>query len=81
MNRHVNNAVYVGWALESAPDEVAATRRPVDIEVDYRAEALAGDTIIARCELETGAGAGQFLHEITREKDGKELARLRVNWA
>jgi hypothetical protein len=23
----------------------------------------------------------RFLHEIVREKDGKELVRLRVNWA
>jgi len=81
MNRHVNNAVYVGWALESAPEAVAETRRPVDIEVGYRAEALAGDTVFARCLPEAVTDSGRFLHEITREKDGKELARLRVNWA
>jgi medium-chain acyl-[acyl-carrier-protein] hydrolase len=81
MNRHVNNAVYVGWALESAPDEVAETRVPVEIEVGYRAEALAGDTVLARCVPEAGAASGTFLHEIVREKDGKELARLRVNRA
>lgn len=81
MNRHVNNAVYVGWALESAPAEVAETRRPVDLEVGFRAEARAGDTVLARCAREAGAASGGFLHEIVREKDGKELARLRVNWA
>jgi len=81
MNRHVNNAVYVGWALESAPEEIAQTRRPVDLEVAFRAEALAGDTVLARCVPEAGADPGSFLHEIVREKDGKELARLRVNWA
>jgi medium-chain acyl-[acyl-carrier-protein] hydrolase len=67
--------------VESAPDEVAETRRPVDIEVGYRAEALAGDTVLARCVPEAGAGPGRFLHEIVRQKDGRELARLRVNWA
>ena len=81
MNRHVNNAVYVGWALESAPEEVAEARRPVDIEIGYRAEALAGDTILARCAPEAGADPGGFLLEISREKDGAELARLRVRWA
>ena len=81
MNRHVNNAVYVGWALESAPDEIAETRRPVDIEVGYRAEALAGDTVLARCVPQAGVELGLFLHEIIREKDGRELVRLRVNWA
>ena len=38
--------------------EVAETGRPVDIEVGYRAEALAGDTVLARCAPEAGAGAG-----------------------
>ena len=80
MNRHVNNAVYVGWALESAPAEVVQGG-PADIEVGYRAEALAGDTVLARCVPEPDAGPGRFLHEITRHQDGRELARLRVGWA
>jgi acyl-CoA thioesterase FadM len=53
----------------------------VDIEVSYRAEALAGDTILARCAPEADADSGQSLHEIIRESDGRELARLRVRWA
>jgi acyl-ACP thioesterase len=81
MNRHVNNAVYVGWALESAPEEIAENHGPVDLEVAYRAEALAGDTVAARCVPEAGAGSGRFLHEIIRQQDGRELARLRVRWA
>jgi len=81
MNRHVNNAVYVGWALESQPEDPAQSSGPLDIEIGYRAEALAGDIVLARCVPEEGAAAGSFLHEIVREKDGKELARLRARWA
>jgi acyl-ACP thioesterase len=81
MNRHVNNAVYVGWALESAAVEVAADFRPVDLEVAYRAEALAGETVAARCAPEAAAVSGRFLHEIIRHPDGRELARLRIRWA
>ena len=81
MNRHVNNAVYVGWALESAPEEVGEIHRPADIEVGYRAEALAGDTVLSRCVPGAAADSGRFLHEIVRQKDGAELARLRVRWA
>lgn len=81
MNHHVNNAVYVGWALESAPEEVAQALVPVDIEVAYRAEALAGDTVLARCVPAHGAAPGRYLHEIIRQKDDMELARLRVSWA
>jgi acyl-ACP thioesterase len=81
MNRHVNNAVYVGWALESSAAEVAEDSRAVDLEVAYRAEALAGDTVAVRCALEASAGSGRFLHEIVRLPDDRELARLRVRWA
>jgi medium-chain acyl-[acyl-carrier-protein] hydrolase len=49
--------------------------------VGFRAEALAGNTILARCVPEAGADAGGFLHEIVREKDGRELSRLHVSWA
>ena len=81
MNRHVNNAVYVGWALETAPVAVAENCRPVDIEVGFRAEALTGDTVLVRCAPDAGAGAARFLHEIVRQADGRELTRLRVSWA
>lgn len=81
MNRHVNNAVYVGWALETAPAAVIESCGPVDIEVGFRAEALAGDTVLARCAPEPGAGSERFLHEIVRQADGRELTRLRVRWA
>lgn len=80
MNRHVNNAVYVGWALDSSPEESTAVQGPVEIEVGFRAEALAGDTVIARCAPEPDAAPGSILHEIVREQDGKELARLRTRW-
>lgn len=79
INRHVNNAVYVGWALEATPAATAATLRPADLEVAYRAEAFAGETVLARCA--GAAGGGPLRYEIVREGDGKELARLRIGWA
>ena len=48
LNKHVNNAVYVQWALEAVPEGILSRRRPVDLEVSYRAEAFYGDTIQSR---------------------------------
>jgi acyl-ACP thioesterase len=81
-NRHVNNAVYVQWALEGVPPEVLMSRRPVAIEVSYRAEALYGDTVISAAQgiAEGGPGA-VFLHQILNAATGAELARLRTRWA
>ena len=46
-NRHVNNAVYVQWALEGVPPEVLMKSRPVELEVSYRAEAFYGDEVLS----------------------------------
>ncbi len=84
MNRHVNNVVYIHWALEAVDEAVAAAMRPVDIEISYRAEAFYGDEIVSTAGSadEEAAGSGEaFLHRITRASDGTELARLRTRWA
>ena len=80
-NRHVNNAVYVQWALESVPREVLFGRRPVDIEVAYKAEAVFGDEVAAAVQRLSVPGPGDaFLHRITNPATGTELARLRTKW-
>lgn len=78
VNRHVNNTVYAGWALETIPDEVDSTCRMTGIEISFRAEALYGDTIVARTAKTEGGLC--YLHSIENGKDGRELARLRTHW-
>lgn len=79
VNRHVNNTVYAGWALETIPEDVDSACRLTSIEIGFRAEALYGDTIVAR----TAQTEDKFcyLHKIENENDGRELARLRTRWA
>jgi acyl-ACP thioesterase len=80
VNRHVNNAVYVRWALDAAPPELVETARLSSLEVSVRAEARAGDAVLARWAREPGA-EDAWLHQLLREEDGRELARLRTRWA
>jgi len=80
-NRHVNNAVYVQWALEAVPPEVLLNLRPMDIEVSYRAEALYGEEVISGAQRIPGEGLEPvFLHQILNAATGAELARLRTRW-
>jgi len=80
-NRHVNNAVYVQWALEAVPPEVLLNRRPVDIEVSYRAEALYGEEVISAVQqVPEVKPEPAFLHQILNAATGVELARLRTRW-
>jgi acyl-ACP thioesterase len=78
-NRHVNNTVYAGWALEAAPNEVADHCRPYRLEIGFRAEALYGDTIRSCC-APLPDDPQTLLHRIEHAADGRELCRLRTSW-
>jgi acyl-ACP thioesterase len=88
LNKHVNNAVYIQWALEAVPEDVLTRRRPVELEVSYRAEAFYGDAVLSRAGADPGAAtspAGStsgpfFLHQIVNARTGAELTRLRTGW-
>jgi medium-chain acyl-[acyl-carrier-protein] hydrolase len=80
-NRHVNNAVYVQWALEGVPPDVLMSRRPMEIEVSYRAEAFYGDEVLSTAQrVPEGESCPLFLHQILSAATGEELARLRTRW-
>ncbi len=96
LNRHVNNAVYIQWALEAAPPEILTRRRPVEVEVSYRAEALFGDTIVSRIQAaaaddqafsappgpaaDAAPGGPTYIHQIANAANGAELTRLKTRW-
>jgi acyl-ACP thioesterase len=80
-NRHVNNAVYVQWALEGVPRDVLLQSRPVEIEVSYRAEAFYGEEVLSVAQgVPAGTGGPVFLHQIIKASTGEELTRLRTQW-
>ncbi len=80
-NRHVNNAIYVAWAIEGVPPEVLLKSRPVELEVSYRAEAFYGEEILSVAQAAPAEGAGPvFLHQILNAASGTELTRLRTRW-
>ena len=79
LNQHVNNTVYVDWALETLPKDVIGRFRPKKIEVSYRAEARYGDRIMSRSQFSSG-DTPTSLHQLVRESDEREVARLRIDW-
>ncbi len=81
MNVHVNHAVYVDWALEATPPELADGGWPAAIEVAYMAEARLGDRILSTAAPAPDRnGAHVLLHRIAHADTGAELARLRTTW-
>ncbi|XP_030529146.1 palmitoyl-acyl carrier protein thioesterase, chloroplastic-like [Rhodamnia argentea] len=50
LNRHVNNVKYVGWMLETIPDEYLEAHQLSSIILDYRRECGGSDTVQSLCE-------------------------------
>lgn len=82
VNRHANNACYVGWALDCIPPDLRASRELAEFGVDFRAEAHLGDRLRGELELrEDEDGAETIgLHRLVRAEDGVELALARTRW-
>lgn len=79
VNHHVNNVSYVRWVVESLPHKILDSAVLTDLEVNYIAEAFAGDRVRVR-SLKTDRGHLSFSHSIIREGDGQELLRARTFW-
>jgi acyl-ACP thioesterase len=78
MYRHVNHAFYIQWALDSVSPGIEKGVLPFSIEAVFKEEAVAGDRLVTA--LQPTEEGGTWLHSITREGDGKEVARLRTKW-
>lgn len=78
-NGHANNVRFVEWALESVSPGVLAERDPVEVEVQYKSEAVLGDTVLARTAPAGEDGA--YRHVLVSTTGGQELARLVTRWA
>ena len=79
LNGHANNARFITWALDALPQELVAAHVPEDVEVELRAEAREGDELSVEV-APAAAGAGVWLHRVSRPTDGRELARARTTW-
>lgn len=94
MNQHVNNVTYIGWVLESMPQEVIDTHELESITLDYRRECQQDDLVDsltteeaeAVLELQGTNGSpttkdhSQFLHLLRLSGAGLEINRGRTEW-
>ncbi len=77
LNLHANQSAYVDWAVNAVPEMTWRTRHLTGLEIAFLAEARQDDRV--RSEMQD-AGEGVFLHRLVRERDGRELARMRTRW-
>ncbi|XP_010927699.2 oleoyl-acyl carrier protein thioesterase 1, chloroplastic isoform X2 [Elaeis guineensis] len=95
MNQHVNNVTYIGWVLESMPQEIIDTHELQTITLDYRRECQHNDMVDSLTSLEladddttNGSATGKqheqahrpFLHFLRLSGTGLEINRGRTEW-
>ncbi|KAL8254502.1 hypothetical protein R6Q59_032723 [Mikania micrantha] len=87
MNKHVNNVTYIGWVLESIPQEVIDTHELHSITLDYRRECQHDDIVDSLttpepldAPKEDDDNLSKFLHLLRSSGDGLEINRGRTEW-
>ncbi|HSM91800.1 MAG TPA: acyl-ACP thioesterase domain-containing protein [Anaeromyxobacteraceae bacterium] len=77
LNWHVNNVSYVQWLLEAVPKETWHEQRPSVVDAQYVAECDWGGRVLTRARA---TAPGEYLHQVVREADGREIARGATAW-
>jgi len=92
MNGHINNVIYVAWAMETVPAQTYDDCHLYQLEIDFKAECHSGDEVLSAAEpsatpeelASNGAGPDclTLVHTLQRcEGDAcTELVRARTTW-
>lgn len=76
INNHVNNSIYPLWASESVDNDFRLEHEPSEIEISFKKECHYGENV----EVLTNESNGTSISFIKSATDGRELARVRINW-
>ncbi len=79
INRHVNNVVYVQWAMEAIPARLHENCRLQRIRIAWLKETLAGSRVRVLTRL-SGQGPGVDCLQSVRGGDGQEKCRILSRW-
>lgn len=79
MNNHVNNTVYISWALETLDYDFRTKHDLKSLDIYFKHEAKYGDDIISQVSFEEGNQVSR--HVIKSASTGEELCLLRSVWS
>ena len=80
VNRHINSAVFVTWAIESVPPELLLSSEPCEIEIAFKSEVIFGQAVEVNTQLQKINTETCALHLIYDKQTRREAARLRTVW-
>lgn len=80
LNQHVNNTVYVTWALETLPMSWLFCHIPQTLVISFLKETFYPDSVVAKTVVSDQADPVTTCHGIFNETTGKKIAALTMTW-
>lgn len=80
LNGHVNNAIYLEWAVETVPRAFLLANRPENLEVAFQRESFYGDKILSRTQIDETGDRLRTAHTIMDMQTNTERARINILW-
>uniref|UniRef100_K9JGV9 Acyl-[acyl-carrier-protein] hydrolase n=1 Tax=Cuphea lanceolata TaxID=3930 RepID=K9JGV9_CUPLA len=81
VNQHVNNVKYIGWILESTPQEVLESQELSSLTLEYRRECGRESVLESLTAVDpSGKGFGSQFQHLLRLEDGGEIVKGRTEW-
>ena len=76
LNGHVNNTVYMAWAIDTIPVEFYATKTPKWVKISFLEEIMPREKVDSVCEILDDITA----HSIIKTDSNRECARINICW-
>jgi medium-chain acyl-[acyl-carrier-protein] hydrolase len=80
LNQHVNNTIYVTWALETLPMSWLFDHEPVSLVVNFLKEAFYPGTVTVKTTVSAHLGPVTTCHGVFDAQHGGKLAVLTLTW-
>lgn len=77
LNNHVNNTVYIAWALEALDYDFRISHRLKSVDIYFKHEAKYGDDIVSQVKYDN---ENSLTEHLIRNAVGEELCILRFVW-
>jgi medium-chain acyl-[acyl-carrier-protein] hydrolase len=84
-NQHVNNSVYIEWAMESMPAKVLTEMSLAGLNVEYRNSLFYGETALVGIQERPSSTGRRFVCRVDPESgngeaQAKPLCKLELHW-
>lgn len=80
MNGHVNNAVYVSWALENLPRSRVRGKMITEMTAFFKHEIGDGQQVLSRATFNEAECPLESVHCLSEKASAVEVLRMKVRW-